>query len=356
MADSDDDKNKRSGARPAIPPFRGPGSAPRPPLTPPAGGGRPPLTPPAGGGRPPFMPPRPRPASPASTSPARAAAPVAPDARREVPVEASPPADEPRRDAAPPELTSTEAGAGGGAPWEPHATVPAAPDPELPAIERFGFETGRDANADPESAENAPAAWFGEVSERALESASTVERWTTPPTSQDDVAAEPSGVPAGDGGERAPDASEATPEKVGLYDDAGAGASGSTTEPPRAEDVISANVASEPVIDVAPQPEEERMPPAIASLQDTLTHEVMRHSHHGERAIYAMESAEEWAPSGESATRGGSAGAGEQAARALENLARRVRRGEVGIGELPASGSEAAVLAAVLAALLARRS
>ena len=346
MADSDDDKTKRSGARPAIPPFKGPGSAPRPPVTPPAGGARPPLAPPAGGGRPPFMPPRPRPASPAV---GQRPSPRAPEPRSAPPADPSSLAPPAAASEAQPAESAAEPVATGGAPWEPHTTVPAAADPALPAIERFGFEAGRDPQAEP--AGEPPEAYFGEVTERALESASAVERWTTPPASQEEIA--PSAEPAAESGGAEAAAPEATAEKVGLYD--APGGDGAPMEPPRADDVISANLMAEPVIDVAPQPEEERMPPAVASLQDTMTHEVMRHSHHGERAIYAMESAEEWAPSGESATRAGAAAAGEQAARALESLAKRLRRGELGIAELPASGSEAAVLAAVLAAILARR-
>jgi hypothetical protein len=249
-----------------------------------------------------------------------------------------------------PEATVAESSSSTGAPWEPHATAPAPADPVLPAFDRLGLHAEPEAGAAAGEGE-APPPFLGEVTARALESASTVERWTTPPTSLEQ-AGEPKAATDEPAAQSA--AHDASAEKVGLYDDGGADYS-ETTAPPRAEDVISANVTSEPVIDVAPQPEEERMPPAVASLQDTMTHEVARHSHQGERAIYAMESAEEWAPSGESATRAGAAGAGEQAARTLESLARRLRRGEVGIGEVPSSAGEAAVLAAVLAALLARR-
>ena len=136
-------------------------------------------------------------------------------------------------------------------------------------------------------------------------------------------------------------------EKVGLYGDAG-----SDEAPPLAEDVVPETAAAEPAIDLAAPPEiaeaeEPISPPAVSALQDTMAHPTARRSLYGDEAIYAAEPAEAWAHAAASTT-----GATDHVARALENLAARVRRGELAVGQVPTDASPAGVLAAVLAALL----
>ena len=121
-------------------------------------------------------------------------------------------------------------------------------------------------------------------------------------------------------------------EKVGLYGGAQA---------PLAADVVPETASGEPVIDAMP-PELLR---AYPSLQDTATHETQRPS----GAIYAGEPAEAWA----AATAGqGDPSAGDRAARMLERIAGRVRSGEVIVPDLAPGAGDAAVLAALLAAML----
>ena len=401
MADREEDKGNRPGARPALPPFRGPGNTPRPPLTPPAGGPptpRPLVQPPPAVGRPrsatpPAIPPRPvapppppsappappanpaakRPPSPAVTTtppwsaepPRPAAAPPAPerlpsiDALGYEPTAARPGADAPSPDS---DLSPLPAWPGmtepaePGSPAEPPAWVEGEPADSASAASPFpptGTEPGEPwATAPGTFAEPSEASTSlpDESPAAAAAHGDEVFGWGAPAPEAPPHAAAPG---TGDAtvektaAEEPTVAEPAVEEKVGLYGD-----SGPEEEPPLAADVVPETTAAEPVIGVAAPPaiaeaEEPVSPPAVSALQDTMAHPTARRSLYGDEAIYAAEPAEAWAHAAASTT-----GATDHVARALESLAARVRRGELPVGQVPTDASPAGVLAAVLAALL----
>ena len=416
MADSNDEKGNRPGARPAIPPFRGPAQTPRTPLTPPAGTAgpaRPPLMPPAGG-RAPFVPPlgsRPRPATPAqpqapanasrpAITPPFAGRPVTPLPTPAITPQADPFAERTARAWIQPETPTPEeefvaaqgtaSGDPRNAPVEEPTTAEPAPaghpaaEPEvaeekeaehgIAAAAERGPEPSSPSAAEGDQDEDPFADWDAQLREEqsagpvaagepsdsfdeAAADAPTESEWSD---ASFDLAGEAMrslppelSMPGAAGGDislpeatdapfdttdevaaqvRRAEEPEAPAEKVGLYGDSAA---------PMAEDVVPAAAAGEPAIEAMPR----ELLSAYPSLQDTSTYETQRPS----GAIYAGEPAEAWA----AATAGDrDPGAGDRAARTLERIAARVRSGDLALPATAEGAGDAAVLAALLAAML----
>lgn len=365
MADSNEEKGKRPGARPAIPPFRGPASTPRTPLTPPAGtgqAGRSVPTPPAGG-RAPFLPPpaglRPRPATPAMprtpAAPVRAVTPpglptmppapagtTAPTAPA-VPESPKVPLWEPAPQAS--ESMPSVADFAPDAPAEPSSTDPfaewdeqlrdAGEERDTSRAQERDFAAGEEA-----AGHSAQSDWSapsfeslgeaGRALPKELSRSSPLQPELDVP---DDVAAPFDAI---DGGSAVEEPGEPE-EKVGLYGESRA---------PMSEDVVPAAATGQPAIDAMP-PE---LMSAYPSLQDTAAYETFEAPRGTpESAIYAGEPAEAW----EAATAGeADHGARERTARLLERIASRVRSGDVHAPDLPAGAEDATALAALLASML----
>ena len=365
MADNNDEKGKRPGARPAMPPFRGPASTPRSPLTPPAGAGqagRSLPTPPAGG-RTPFMPPpaglRPRPATPAMprtpAAPVRAVTPPGLPATPPAPAAATPPSAPVRPE--PPEAPAWEPAVEAGesmpsvadfapdAPAQSSAADPfaewdeqlrdAGQERDASRAQERGFAAGEEAAGHAAQSDwSAPSfeslGDAGRALPKELSRSSPLQPELDVP---EDVAAPFDTI---DGGSAAEEPGEPA-EKVGLYGDSRA---------PMSEDVVPAAATGQPAIDAMP-PE---LVSAYPSLQDTAAYETFEAPRSTpESAIYAGEPAEAW----EAATAGeADHGARERTARLLERIASRVRSGELHAPDVAAETGDAAALAALLASML----